>query len=118
MKIGEVSKQFNISIPTLRYYESVGLIDHIKKNQSGIREYNEDDLKRISFVCCMRNAGISIDVLIEYLNLYKQGDATALKRIKLLECEKEKIQNRINDLISTKERLDMKIEWTRQNIKR
>lgn len=48
MKIDEVSKKYNISIETLKYYESEGLLDTISKNKSGILEYSEDDMKRLS----------------------------------------------------------------------
>lgn len=47
MKIDEVSKKYNISIETLKYYESEGLLDTISKNKSGILEYSEDDMKRL-----------------------------------------------------------------------
>ena len=49
MTIAEVCKQFNITPDTLRYYEKIGLIPTIKKNNSGIRDYGETDLKWIEF---------------------------------------------------------------------
>ena len=54
MTIKEVSKQFNISSATLRYYEKIGLMDPVTKNESGHREYEEKDLRRINFIKCMR----------------------------------------------------------------
>ena len=63
MTIKEVGKMFDLSNDTLRYYEKVGLIGPIKKNKSGIRDYDEFDLKRIEFVKCMRGADLPIEVL-------------------------------------------------------
>ena len=66
MRIAEVSKQFGISADTLRYYERIGLLSHVHRNESGIRDYGEQDLARIRFVKCMRGANVSIEALIEY----------------------------------------------------
>lgn len=40
---------YNISADTLRYYEKIGLIDPVKRNENGIRDYKEIDLKEFSF---------------------------------------------------------------------
>ena len=41
MTIAEVSKKFDLSADTLRYYERIGLIPHVPRNKSGIRDYDE-----------------------------------------------------------------------------
>jgi DNA-binding transcriptional MerR regulator len=50
MKIAEVSQRYKISADTLRYYERVGLIPTVNRNNSGIRDYSEIDLKRVEFI--------------------------------------------------------------------
>lgn len=80
-KIAEISEQYSISADTLRYYECVGLIPTVNRMGSGIRDYNETDLKRVEFIKCMRKAGPPIDVLIDYVALVQQGK----KRTKLVE---------------------------------
>jgi DNA-binding transcriptional MerR regulator len=69
MKIAEVSEQYGLSADTLRYYERVGLIPPVNRTETGIRDYNELDLRRVDFVKCMRSAGLPIEVLIEYVAL-------------------------------------------------
>jgi DNA-binding transcriptional MerR regulator len=76
MKIAEVSEQFGLSADALRYYERVGLIPPVNRSESGIRDYNELDLRRVDFIKCMRSAGLPIEVLIEYVGLVQQGDGT------------------------------------------
>ena len=73
MKIAEVSEQFGLSADTLRYYERIGLLQAVNRNESGIRDYQEADLKRVQFIKCMRSAGLPIEVLIEYVGLVQQG---------------------------------------------
>jgi DNA-binding transcriptional MerR regulator len=55
MKIAEVSERFDISADTLRYYERIGLIPPVNRNESGIRDYVEIDVKRVEFIKCIRN---------------------------------------------------------------
>ena len=90
MRIAEVSKQFGISADTLRYYERIGLHSHVHRNESGIRDYGEQDLARIRFVKCMRGANVSIEALIEYMELFEGGDATLGARKAILEEERKK----------------------------
>lgn len=110
MTIAEVSKKYDISADTLRYYERIGLIPKVKKNKSGIRDYSESDCNWVEFVKCMRGAGLSIETLIEYISLYNKGENTVEARKELLVEEREKLAMRIADMQKTLERLDYKID--------
>lgn len=110
MTIKEVAEKFDMTNDTLRYYEKVGLIGPVKKNSSGIRNYNEEDLKRIEFIKCMRSAGISIEVLKKYVDLYDEGESTKLERQQLLEEEQEKLEEKIKTMTKALNKLKFKIE--------
>ena len=110
MTIKEVAEKFNMTNDTLRYYEKVGLIGPIKKNSSGIRDYSEEYLRRIEFIKCMRSAGISIEVLKKYVDLYAKGENTKLERQQLLEEEQDKLEEKIKTMTVALEKLKFKIE--------
>jgi len=110
MKIAEVSERYSISSDTLRYYERIGLIRHVNRNASGIRDYNEIDLRRVEFIKCMRSAGLSIEVLIEYVGLVQQGDQTIETRKEILKEQRELLLARMKELQKTLDVLDHKIE--------
>lgn len=110
MTIAEVSKKFDISQDTLRYYERIGLLHHVNRNKSGIRNYTEEDCKWVEFIKCMRSAGLSIEVLIEYVALFQQGDETIETRKELLIEQRKQLITRLEDMKKTLERLDYKIE--------
>ena len=109
MRISEVSESCHISSDTLRYYERIGLVPSIKRTRGGIREYNELDVKRIEFIKCMRNAGLSIEMLIEYFKLLEQGDQTSEARKDLLKEQRDALAARIAELQKTLDYLDYKI---------
>ncbi len=110
MKIAEVSEQYSISSDTLRYYERIGLIPPVNRNENGIRDYNETDIKRVEFIMCMRSAGLPIDALIEYVGLVQQGDTTIEARKEILKEQREQLVARMKDMQKTLDMLDYKIE--------
>lgn len=110
MKIAEVGERYGISLDTLRYYERIGLIQPVNRNASGIRDYNEIDLRRVEFIKCMRSAGLSIEVLIEYVGLVQQGDHTIGTRKEILKEQRELLVAKMKDLQKTLDILDHKIE--------
>ena len=110
MTIAEVSKKVNLSADTLRYYERIGLIPEVNRTESGIRDYTEKDLGHLEFVICFRNAGVSIETLIEYINLYKKGDSTIEARKQLLISQREVMQKRLDEIQKTFETLNFKID--------
>lgn len=57
MTINEVSKKLNITQDTLRFYEKTGLIGPIRRDKSGYRNYQEEDLRRIEYKITLYNNG-------------------------------------------------------------
>ena len=110
MKIAEVSKRYGISADTLRYYERIGILQGIPRNASGIRDYNEANCKTVEFVKCMRDAGMSIEALTEYMDLFYRGDETMERRKAILQNQREDIRRRIVELEDALSRLDYKID--------
>ena len=110
MRIAEVSEHYGISPDTLRYYERIGLIPPVNRNESGIRDYNELDLRRVEFIKCMRSAGLPIEVLIEYVGLVQQGDGTIKARKEILLEQREQLVTRMKEMQKTLDILDHKIE--------
>ncbi len=110
MTIKEVSEKFNLSKDTLRFYEKKGLIGPVKKTKSGIRDYEGQDLKRIEFIKCMRNAELPIDVLKKYIDLYKSGKETKEERKKLLENQQKILKAKIDKMQKAYKLLTDKID--------
>ena len=110
MKIAEVSEQYGLSTDTLRYYERVGLIPTVNRNESGIRDYNELDLRRVEFIKCMRSAGLPVEVLIDYVALVQEGDKTINARKEILVEQREQLRARMNEMQKTLDILNHKIE--------
>ena len=109
MTIKEVSEKFNISQDTLRYYERIGLIPPVSRTASGIRNYQESDLGWVENAVCMRNAGVPIEALIEYVKLYQMGDTTFEARRQLLQEQYDALQEQKEQIEATMKRLAYKV---------
>ncbi len=109
MKIAEVSEHYGLSSDTLRYYERIGLIPPVNRNDSGIRDYTELDVKRVEFIKCMRSAGLPIEALIEYIGLVQIGDDTIQARKEILKEQRELLVARMKEMQKTLDILDYKI---------
>jgi len=109
MMIAEVSKKYDLSPDTLRYYERVGMIPRVNRNKSGIRDYTGEDCKWVELAKCMRSAGLPVEVMIEYLLLFQQGNTTIPARRELLLKQREKLTAQRKAIDDTLKRLNFKI---------
>ena len=116
MTIAEVSRKYEISADTLRYYERIGLIPPVPRTKSGLRDYDEESCGWVELMKCMRAAGVQIEALIEYVALFQQGDDTIDTRKALLIEQREQLLARMEDMQKSLDRLNMKIERYEQGL--
>lgn len=110
MNISEAAQLSGINPVTLRYYERVGLIPPIQRSAGGIRNYVQSDIDWIEFIKCMRSAGLPIESLIKYTQLYHEGEETAEERKEILIHEREALLQKREEIDLTLERLEHKID--------
>ena len=109
MTIAEVSRKYDISADTLRYYERIGLIPPVPRTRGGLRDYGEDSCGWIQLMKCMRAAGVQIEALIEYVDLFQQGDATLDARKALLVEQRDQLVSRMAEMQASLDLLNQKI---------
>ena len=110
MTIAEVSKKYELSADTLRYYERIGLVPPVPRNKSGIRDYDTESCQWVELMKCRRSAGVQIEALIEYVALFQQGDETIGARKALLIEQRDQLVERMAEMQRSLDRLNDKIE--------
>lgn len=130
MTIKEVCEKYDITPDTLRYYERVGVIPEVNRTKSGIRDFTKEDIKWVENAVCMRSAGVPVEMLIEYVKLFREGDSTITARRNLLIEARAKVQKNLDKYQATIDRLNYKISryeeavkngilsWDAENIKK
>lgn len=106
MKITEISQKYHISTDTLRYYERIGVLPDIKRNQDQVREYTVKDCKALEFIQTMVKAGVPLESLIEYMHLFCQGTNTKKARKAIIHEETGKLKERIKDIEAAAKKLE------------
>ena len=116
MTIAEVSRKYDISADTLRYYERIGLIPPVPRTRGGLRDYGEESCGWIQLMKCMRAAGVQIEALIEYVDLFQQGDATLDARKALLVEQRDQLVARMAEMQASLDLLNQKIDRYEQGM--
>ena len=114
MNIKSASDLLGISADTIRYYERVGLVPPITRTSTGIRDFQVQDIETLEFIKCFRSAGVSVDSLVDYMSLYQKGDETREERLGILEEEKQKLEERLSQLQTALNRLNLKIKFYKE----
>ena len=109
MTIKEVCEKYNLTADTLRYYERVGVIPEVTRTAGGIRDYQQEDIGWVEHAICMRDAGVPVEMLIEYVKLFQEGDSTLEARANLLKEARVQILEAKKKYDTALEKLDYKI---------
>ena len=96
--IGEISKMFNLPIPTLRYYDKEGLLLELERDKSGIRKFNNQNIETLRLIECLKKSGMQIKDIKEFIGWCSLGDTTISKRKEMFLKQKENIENQIKEL--------------------
>ncbi len=73
LRIGEVAQRTGLTAPTIRYYESIGLLRAPARSESGYRRYSEGTVDELAFIKKGQALGFSLDELGEILALSRSG---------------------------------------------
>ena len=98
LTIQEVTEATGLSAHTLRYYERIGLIHPIGREQNTRRCYTADDVGWIDFLLKLRATGMSIKDMQRYAELQRQGDETLPERVEMLKSLRDTVEAHIDEL--------------------
>lgn len=98
LTIQEVSHATGLSTHTLRYYERIGLIHPINREENTRRCYTADDVGWIDFLMKLRATGMSIKDMQRYAALQRRGDETLPERVEMLKSLRDKVESHIEEM--------------------
>ena len=94
----QVCEEANMTYQALKYYCNEGLIPNVKRDSNNHRIFDEQDVKWIKDLVCLKKCGMSIHEMKEYLELCLEGESTILKRKTLLAQKQEVLRSSIQEL--------------------
>jgi len=110
LSIGEFSRLTGVSVYTLRFYETEGILQPIARAANGHRLYRQDDQLWISFVLKLKHTGMPLGDIKTYAALRMQGDVTIQARLHMLEAHQARLAQKLYELQTYAGALDHKIQ--------
>ncbi|MBO3464106.1 heavy metal-responsive transcriptional regulator [Aetokthonos hydrillicola Thurmond2011] len=98
--IGQVKELSGVPIRTIRYYESLGLLNSSGRTEGGFRQFSSDVLTRLSFIKRCQSLGLSLQEIGEILQVYDKGKPACHKIQQKLEDKISEIDQQIEHLLT------------------
>jgi DNA-binding transcriptional MerR regulator len=96
--VGEMAKKFNVAPSTLRYYDKEGLLPFLERSSGGIRMFKEDDIGLLTIIDCLKQTGMPIKNIKEFVTWCMEGDSTIEQRLNLIDTQRDAVKKQIEDL--------------------
>lgn len=109
--IKTIAEKFGLTPNALRFYEKEGLLPHVGRSESGIRRYTAEDMEWLSLICCLKNTGMGIKQIRQFVNLTLEGDETLPERCELLRAHKRDVEKRIEEMQQLLQKVTWKINY-------
>ena len=104
----EACKLTDMTYETLKFYCNEGLVPNVKRDKRNYRIFDDHDIKWIQSLNCLKNCGMSIAEMKEYLALCLKGESSIPERKNILNHKKEALLQSINKLQQAVEYIDWK----------
>ena len=102
--ISEAAQKTGLPPSTIRYYDKEGLLPNIKR-KNGIRVFEDMDLRLMGLLTCLKNTGMPIKRIRDYVELTSKGD-----RYEIIKAQRQFVLDQIEQLQYYLEELDFK-DW-------
>ena len=100
--IGEAARHSGVKVPTIRYYEQIGLLPAPPRSEGNRRQYDPDDLRRLAFIRHARELGFEIDAIRALLALQDHPDQSCAEADRIARARLAEVEQRINSLTALK----------------
>lgn len=106
--IGEVAKELNLTVYTIRYYDKEGLIPFVERSESGVRLFKESDIAALNVIECLKASGMPIKEIKNFIDWCAEGDATLQQRYDMFMERKATVEAQMSELRKTMEVIEHK----------
>lgn len=107
--IGEMAKIVNVPPSTLRYYDKEGLLPFVERTDGGIRMVKESDYEGLCIINCLKNSGMPLKDIKNFMQMVSQGDASIESRLELIEKQRERVLQDLEKIQQLLKILDYKV---------
>lgn len=114
--VKEVSDMMGLSVPTLRYYDKMGLLPGLQRKSSGYRIFSDGDIEMLKIINSFKQAGFQIKDIQNYIALALKGDGTLQERYEIFLKQEQALNDKIQALQNAMEITQKKLAYYRTAI--
>ncbi len=107
--VGKTAEIMNLPTSTLRYYDKIGLLPFVKRTESGIRIFQDEDIEWLGIIECLKKTGMQLTEIKEYINMAMLGDETIDERLQMFLRRRQETEQQIKELQETLDTINYKI---------
>jgi DNA-binding transcriptional MerR regulator len=98
LSISTLAEKTGCSVPTIRYYEQIGLLPLATRTSGGHRHYRESDLRRLRFIKRCRDFGFSVEQVRELVAMSEDGDGHCVEVRDRVQAQLELVRSKLAQL--------------------
>jgi DNA-binding transcriptional MerR regulator len=115
--IGQVAKRNHLTISQLRYYDKQGLFPFLKRSETGDRLFDDDALKFLEMILCLKNTGMPIKKIKQFVDWSMSGEETLPQRLKMMKQQEKSVLEQIDETKENLKKIQKKIARYESEIK-
>ncbi len=108
--IKEAAERVNLTAYTIRYYDKEGLLPFVERDDAGNRVFNDKDMEWLVLICCLKNTGMPIKKIKEYIEWCLEGDESMEIRRQILVEHRQNVLDQMGELKHNLEKINHKID--------
>ncbi len=114
--VGEMAKASGIPASTLRYYDKEGLLPFVERSSGGIRMFTHRDYEWLKVIECLKQSGLSIKDIRQFIQMARQGDESLVQRLELFRARRDAVKEQMETMRETLELLEFKCWYYEQAV--
>lgn len=107
--IGQVAKMQHLTISQIRYYDKQGLFPFLQRNEKGDRVFDEEALKYLEMILCLKNTSMPIQKIKQFIDWSMEGESTILQRLALMKQQETDVLQLMQDTEKNLKKIQQKI---------
>ena len=115
--IREVCEKTGLTAHTLRYYEKEKLLPSVVRSAGGFRQYSDEDMEKLAMICCLKNTGMSLQEIAQFMALAREGDSTLQARCEMLKKHRESVLERMEEMQRYLDKVTRKYDFYSKRLK-
>jgi DNA-binding transcriptional MerR regulator len=110
LSIGELARRADVKVPTIRYYEQIGLMPETDRTEGQQRRYGKAAVARLAFIRHARELGFEVDAIRTLLSLQDDPDQSCVRADEIAKARLVEVKARIASLNALRRELEKMVE--------